>query len=967
MQRYAGSEIDSLSNSLNLGGKIFNCNFLDAIDDRIYIQDKDYRILFQNKQARDFSGDCVGRLCYEAFHGRTEICDDCPVEKCLHDGLSHKVEKPIKRDGRTFYFDTTISPISDLHGSVIAVIKTGRDITANRESEATLRLYEQMVSASTDRQAFVDRNYIYKAVNDAFVQNYNLPRNEIIGRHVAEILGQETFDSIVREKLDLCFSGQRVVYRSWFNMPDRPRQHLEITYHPHFEHDGIVTGAAVNIRDITERVLSAEALKLYERMISASTDIQSFIDRDYVYKAVNDAFLRLHGKTRDEVIGRHMQELLGREIFENALKDNLDQCFLGQKVSFQRWHDLPNQKKLCFEVTYYPHFGPDGAVTGAAVNVRDTTERVQAEEALRQYERIVSASTDLLALVDSNYIYRAVNDAYIDMFNKPRNEIVGRHVRETLGDRIFEEHVRTRLDRCFNKREKTQFDAWLTIADGSKRFFAATYHPCFDATGAVIAAAISARDLTEHRLAEMDLKKSKESLEAVLKGMKEIVFVTDVANCDVIFHNKAATSVFGGLAGKSCQDLLQGNDAPACGFCNNSDNLKFAKHSYEIQYGLDARWYSVSHNMIQWIDGRTVCLTIAQDITERKKAEESLLLLVKAVNTTKTGISFCDLDNTIRFTNNAYADMHGYEPSELEGRNLRVIAPQKSTYDGKDILSMRGSWTGEGINLKRNGNEFPVRVMSDIVRSEDGQPIGFVTACEDISEQRTMEQFLRDAEAQAAKGVVAAEIAHEINNSLANLETSLYILSSISTPPRLKENLHGELKAEIYRMSGIVTSILEMYRPDGAKVQPLDLNLEILKLITLVGRRLKGRGVEISTSLSRDLPTVLCHPGHIRQVLLNIIKNAEESMIEAPGKRIEFRTMIDGLRLIVSIGDTGVGIPEDILNKIVNAGYSTKLMGTGLGLAISRNILAQYGASLDIQSRKNEGTTVTVSFPLEKI
>jgi PAS domain S-box-containing protein len=135
---------------------------------------------------------------------------------------------------------------------------------------------------------------------------------------------------------------------------------------------------------------------------------------------------------------------------------------------------------------------------------------------------------------------------------------------------------------------------------------------------------------------------------------------------------------------------------------------------------------------------------ITRDITERVKTEETLRLLEKAVNTTRTGITFRDTNNVIRYINPADAAMHGYSPEELIGKKISVLVkPRKSNPLGKDRMKALGSWARESLNVRKDGSEFPVYLVSDIVRDPMGEPEGIITISEDITERKKAEDELR--------------------------------------------------------------------------------------------------------------------------------------------------------------------------------------------------------------------------------
>lgn len=138
--------------------------------------------------------------------------------------------------------------------------------------------------------------------------------------------------------------------------------------------------------EVLERRKVEEALRRYEHIASASRDHMSFVGRDYIYQAVNDTYLKVHNRKREEIVGHSVADILGKEVFERLVKPNLDKCLAGCEVHYESWFDLAGTGRRCLDVAYYPFFDEDGSVSGVVVSSRDITERKQAEEDRRRLE-----------------------------------------------------------------------------------------------------------------------------------------------------------------------------------------------------------------------------------------------------------------------------------------------------------------------------------------------------------------------------------------------------------------------------------------------------------------------------------------------------------------------------------------------------------------------------------------------------
>jgi PAS domain S-box-containing protein len=144
---------------------------------------------------------------------------------------------------------------------VAANEKLKREIEERKRAEKGLRRYELIISTVRDPMSFVDRNYVYRAVNDIYSEYHQKPKAEIIGLTTAQLLGQELFEAYIKQMLDRCFAGEEVHYQKWFDYADGKRKFMDVSYYPFRETDGSVSGAAVSLRDITNLRQTQEMLE----------------------------------------------------------------------------------------------------------------------------------------------------------------------------------------------------------------------------------------------------------------------------------------------------------------------------------------------------------------------------------------------------------------------------------------------------------------------------------------------------------------------------------------------------------------------------------------------------------------------------------------------------------------------------------------------------------------------------------
>jgi len=235
-----------------------------------------------------------------------------------------------------------------------------------------------------------------------------------------------------------------------------------------------------------------------------------------------------------------------------------------------------------------------------------------------------------------------------------------------------------------------------------------------------------------------------------------------------------------------------------------------------------------------------------------------------------------------------------------------------------------------------------------------------------IETRKNLEQQLRklmQSEKLAALGKLAAGIAHEINNPLANISLNIEMLKKdlkgTPTPVGLEKRFQT-LERNIARASNIASELLGFSSQRETGLLPTDINALILGALTLIGN--KRQEYRIETSLL-PLSSVMADPCKIEEVLLNVLSNAMEASV--PGGRIEIYSRRQGHEVLVEIVDHGIGITPEDLSSALEPFYTTKEVGkgTGLGLSISYSIMEMHGGKIKLAETVGGGITVSLLFP----
>ncbi len=179
----------------------------------------------------------------------------------------------IHKNGRQVWIGHLCRPIYDSNGNWLGRRASNRDITRQKGLERELRQYETIIRSTPDLVSMVNKDYTYQIVNDSYLTTFQMCEQDIVGKHVADVLGRVPFENVIKPRIDRCFSGETVVYDSWFNLPATGNRHLEVTYYPYWSRQGEITAVVVSARDITDKTRIQEALAHSEQRLQEAQHI----------------------------------------------------------------------------------------------------------------------------------------------------------------------------------------------------------------------------------------------------------------------------------------------------------------------------------------------------------------------------------------------------------------------------------------------------------------------------------------------------------------------------------------------------------------------------------------------------------------------------------------------------------------------------------------------------------------------
>ncbi|TLS37941.1 MHYT domain-containing protein [Pseudalkalibacillus caeni] len=330
------------------------------------------------------------------------------------------------------------------------------------------------------------------------------------------------------------------------------------------------------------------------------------------------------------------------------------------------------------------------------------------------------------------------------------------------------------------------------------------------------------------------------------------------------------------------------------------------------------------------------------------------------------GVFLIDMYGHFIRINRALEDITGYTAEEAMNQPFLNLIPED--YHEQTFRCFEDTKKGQPQKCEtmvhhKYGDKVVLKITT-IPHIVNGKVKGIIGIAKDVTELNMAEELIRRSEKLTAVGELAAGVAHEIRNPLTSLKGFTSILHSSSEDKKNKEFLEIML-SEIDRINFIVSEFMMLAKPDKKNFQTQNLISILQHVIALLGTQAIMKNIRLIPEYEVNQIQVDCEENQLKQVFVNVIKNAIEAM-EGGGKVQVKVNLHDQNRVKISIIDHGTGIPKDKLDKVGQPFFTLKESGTGLGLMVSFKIIQNHNGIMQIESKENKGTKVEIILPIKK-
>jgi len=629
----------------------------------------------------------------------------------------------------------------------------------------------------------------------------------------------------------------------------------------------------------------------------------------------------------------------------------------------------------------------------------DVDERKRAEDALRVSERNLKLIIDTIPAL----AWSARPDGSAEFFNQHYLDFIGLSSEQASGwgwtAAVHSEDVNALAatwQQVLASEQRGEAEARLRRHDGEYRWFLFRMNPLRDEMGEVVKWYGVNTDIEDRKRAEQELALSEARKAAILNSALDCIVTIDHEGCIKEF-NPAAERTFGyrkdQVLGRQLVDLIippAFRERHRQGFARYRDTGEtrvLGKRLEMTAVRADGTEFPVELAITRIpLDGPPSFTGYLRDIMERKRAEEELrrseaFLAVGQQLSHVGSFSWRVATDEMMWSDQLYRifEMRRDVRVTLEAIETRVHPEDVAAFK-EQIERSRRDGSNLQLEIRLQMPDRTVKYVHVVAHCrEDGGQREYIGAVQDVTDRRLSEEALGKVRSELAYvarvtslGVLTASIAHEVNQPLAGIITNAgTCLRMLGADPPDVDGARETARRTIRdgnRASDVMTRLRALFSKREFSLESLDLNEATREVISLSVSDLQRHRVILHSELADDLPIITGDRIQLQQVILNLLRNASDSMVEVHERPrlMRIRTEREDVnRVRLSVRDAGVGLPPQALDALFDAFYTTKSGGMGIGLFVSRSIVERHHGRLWAEANDGPGATFSFSIPVQ--
>ena len=632
------------------------------------------------------------------------------------------------------------------------------------------------------------------------------------------------------------------------------------------------------------------------------------------------------------------------------------------------------------------------------INIQDITRRKAIEQTIERTKIIIDDTSDAVFWIDKQARISYVNRAACRTLGYSEAELLEMTVHDL--DPFFQRNTWLPHWEDLKERRFLRIESQHRKKDGSlfpveiiltfHVFQGQEYHCAF------------ARDISERKATEQALLQSEELYRSFVENFQGIAYRLDT-DLHPLFGHGAVEKITGYSQADYVNEnpkwtqLIHPDDSNRIQTYRRQQIVSTTNSNFRQEYRIvrkdgDIHWVQETSRVIRDQSGKTQYIEgVIVDITGRKDAEAEAIKLAAAVTSAEESIIIADDQGIIQYVNPFCINLTGYSKQEMVGNNMDKLKSGKHDHTFYQnmwaVIRAGGIWRGHIINKKKDGTLFEEDATISPIRDSTGYITNYVAVKRDVTQRMQLQNQVHQSQKMAAIGQLAHRIAHNFTNALTMIMGNTQLIMDRHNGGRDVDQSLNDIMTASGRVASLTSDLLAFAHPAVLSIKNLRFDKSVIGVKDILASSLPPN-VDIVFNVDKCAIKARFDPAQIEQAIVHMAINGADAMpdggtltisaMSSPGIPADIlpppcvfpgNTSHTAEELVVlTISDTGTGIPADIIDKVFDPFFTThktKRENTGLGLSTVYSIVQRHDGYVTVDSTVNKGTTFTLFFPIE--